>query len=489
MKTKPRLPSLLECITFVFVAVVVMFYMLPDLPWTLALNRRADHLGATVPLLVLLCMAAAMTFRLGHSYTEIHQAVMHGIGLALPAILILIVVGGLIGTWLAAGTISTLIYVGLNLLSPSYFLPATLLICSVVSLSSGSSWTTAATVGVALMGVGAALGVSPGMTAGAIISGAYFGDKLSPLSDTTNLAPGIAGTDLFGHIYAMLQTTIPSFAVALVAFSAMALTFDAHELTSVGKIETMRGALRQHQEISMWLLLPPGLVLALALRRAPALPTLLLSSVAAMGLAVFVQGVAVGDVFLNFLQGFEMRTGHQTIDELLSGGGMESMLYTVMLIVTATGLGGVLERGRYLEVMLRAIQQRVRGPGGLVVATLGASAGANVLLCDQYLSVVLPGRLFRAAYDEFGLSPRMLSRSLEDAGTLTSPLVPWNSCGAFMAGTLGVATVQYLPFCFFNLVSPILAATFAWCGWFLLRHDRHRLDPGAGAGARSARRG
>jgi NhaC family Na+:H+ antiporter len=483
MRKKPRLPSRLECVTFLVVAVAVMFCMLPDLSWTLALNQRAEHLGATMPLLVLLCIAAAMTFRLGYSYAEIHQAVMHGIGLALPAVLILIVVGGLIGTWLAAGTISTLIYLGLKLLSPSYFLPATLLICSVVSLSSGSSWTTAATVGIALMGVGTTLGVSPAMTAGAIISGAYFGDKLSPLSDTTNLAPGIAGADLFGHISAMLQTTIPSFAVAFVAFSALALTFDAPELASVGKIETMQQILRHQQRVSMWLLVPPGLVLVLAMRRAPALPALLLSSVVAMVLAVVVQREGVGEVFLNFLQGFEMRSGDESIDDLLSGGGMESMLYTVMLIMTATGLGGVLERGRYLEVMMSVIRQRVRSPGGLVVATLGVSASTNVLLSDQYLSVVLPGRLFREAYRRFDLSPRMLSRSLEDAGTLTSPLVPWNSCGAFMAGTLGVATVQYLPFCFFNIVNPILAATFARLGWCLLRRDERDLDPLAGAEA------
>jgi NhaC family Na+:H+ antiporter len=202
-----------------------------------------------------------------------------------------------------------------------------------------------------------------------------------------------------------------------------------------------------------------------------------------MVLAVVVQREGVGEVFLNFLQGFEMRSGDESIDDLLSAGGMESMLYTVMLIMTATGLGGVLERGRYLEVMMSVIRQRVRSPGGLVVATLGVSASTNVLLSDQYLSVVLPGRLFREAYRRFDLSPRMLSRSLEDAGTLTSPLVPWNSCGAFMAGTLGVATVQYLPFCFFNIVNPILAATFARLGWCLLRRDERDLDPLAGAEA------
>lgn len=476
----PRLPSLLECGLFLLIAVLVMYLVLTDGgvlndllgadgSLGLALGDKASHLASTMPLFVLLCVAAVMTRRLGWSFKEIEESIRHGINLALPAVLILVVVGGLIGAWLGSGTISTLIYYGLDVLSPRWFLPASLLLCSIVSLACGSSWTTAATMGIALIGMGDTLGLDKAMVAGAVVSGAYFGDKLSPLSDTTNLAPGIAGAELFEHVHAMLFTTVPSYLIALGLFTWLGLGAGSQALGSQNDIAAMQATLAGMHDVSLWLLLPPLLVLALAIARQPALPTLLLGAVLAMILSVAIHRTPLDAISLQFLEGYVADSGNPAVDELLSRGGMESMLYTILLIVVATGMGGVLERGRYLEVLMAALRRRVKRPAGLITATVASSVGANALLSDQYLSIVLPGRLFREAYPAFGLQPRMLSRSLEDAGTLTSPLFPWNSCGAYMAGALTVATEDYWRYAFLNLVNPIVAIVFAWSGWFIFR--------------------
>ncbi len=472
----PRRPRLAECFVFLAVAVLAMFFSLTD-RFGLGLSGKAQHLGSTIPLFFLLCVACVMTRALGHRFDAIQEGMLHGIRLALPAALILIVVGGLVGTWLASGTISTLIHYGLDVLSPRFFLPASLVICSIVALATGSSWTTAATIGIALMGIGRTIGVDDAMTAGAVISGAYFGDKLSPLSDTTNLAPSIAGTDLFDHIHGMLFTTIPTYLLALGAFFGLSMLRGTEGLATGSDIAAMQETLASSQSLSPWLLIPPVVVLVLAVRRVPALPALVVASAVAMGLAVAVQGAPLDQILLNHLEGFTSDTKNPVLDKLLSGGGMEKMLPTVLLILTATALGGVLEKGRYLEVILDAVLRRVRKASGLVHSTLLASAGANVLLSDQYLAIVLPGRLFRDAYPRLGLAPKMLSRTLEDAGTLTSPLVPWNSCGAYMATTLGVATTAYAPFCFVNYLNVVVAALFASLGWFIFRREAGPASP------------
>ncbi|MBM4014291.1 MAG: Na+/H+ antiporter NhaC [Planctomycetes bacterium] len=483
--TAPRLPSLAECGLFVLIAVALMFGMLTGetrisegfVIHGLNLNGLANNLGSTVPLFVLLCVTALMARRLGHSFKTIEEAMRTGIGLALPAILILIVVGGLIGVWIGSGTISTLIWYGLDLLSPEWFLPATLLLCSVVSLACGSSWTTAGTMGIALIGMGRTLGLDPAMVAGAVVSGAYFGDKLSPLSDTTNLAPAIAGTDLFSHIHSMLFTTVPAYLLALGIYTWIGLSGHGATAVEASDIAAMQGTLEQLHHVSPWLLLPPVVVLVLAVMKQPALPSLVVGVLVAAVMSLLLQGGAaplresLTRVSLQFLQGFVATSGNAGVDKLLSNGGMESMLPTILLVTVATAMGGVLEKARYLDVLMAALQRRVKRAAGLVTSTILSCAGANALLSDQYLSIVLPGRLFRAAYPKFGISPRVLSRSLEDAGTLTSPLFGWNSCGAYMAVTLGVATGDYWRYAFFNLLNPLVAILFAWTGWFVFRHD------------------
>jgi Na+:H+ antiporter, NhaC family len=431
-----------------------------------------------VPVLLVLAMAPAIVIALaiGVPWREVEKGLVEGMTLGLKALVILLIVGTAIAAWAASGTIAVMIDYGLAVLGPTWFLPAAVLICSVVSLAIGSSWATAATVGVALMGIGGALGVPPAMSAGAILSGSYFGDKMSPLSDTTNLAPGIAGAELFDHIHAMLYTTIPAYVLSLIGFAGMgfvvsrdATAFDA------ASVETLRNALQAGQDLSVWLLLPPVLVVGLALRRVPALPVLVIASATGVVLAMVFQGASLTGMLLALYDGYVSETGDPAVDKLLSRGGMASMSYTIALVLAATAFGGVLERVGFIRVLLEALLKRVKRTRGLLVSTVFAAVGTNFLIAEQYLAIVLPGRMFKETYRDFGLQPRMLSRTLEDAGTVTSPLCPWNSCGAYMAAALGVSTFAYLPFALFNLLMPLISLVYAVFGIFILRQQ---LDSG-----------
>ena len=434
-----------------------------------------------VPVLLVLAMVPAIVIALaiGVPWREIEKGLVEGMTLGLKALVILLIVGTAIAAWAAAGTIAVMIDYGLAVLGPAWFLPAAVLICSVVSLAIGSSWATAATVGVALMGIGGALGVPPAMSAGAILSGSYFGDKMSPLSDTTNLAPGIAGAELFDHIHAMLYTTVPAYVLSLLGFAGMGLviTRDATAFDA-GSVEVLRTALQAGQDLSLWLLLPPVLVVGLALRRVPALPVLVIASATGVVLAMVFQGESFSGMLLALYDGYVSETGDPAVDKLLSRGGMASMSYTIALVLAATAFGGVLERVGFIRVLLEALLKRVKRTRGLLASTVFAAVGTNFLIAEQYLAIVLPGRMFKETYRDFGLQPRMLSRTLEDAGTVTSPLCPWNSCGAYMAAALGVATFEYLPFALFNLLMPLISLVYAVFGIFILRQPQQTTDEG-----------
>jgi NhaC family Na+:H+ antiporter len=434
-----------------------------------------------IALILAAAVAVLIGLRLGYSWHELQEGIVHGISLSMAAILILMVVGSLIGTWILSGVVPTMIYYGLELLSPSIFYAAACVICCLVSLATGSSWTTASTVGIALVGVATAQNLHLGLTAGAIISGAYFGDKMSPLSDTTNLAPAMAGTDLFTHIRHMVYTTTPSIVLAVGMFAVAGwMAPRAHETSG---LETILAALESSFAISPLMLLPAALVLVLVVRRMPALPALLIGAMVGGLFAVFFQQEAVlrfvGETdlpravallkgfWIALFDGFTLASGNSALDELLSRGGMSSMLNTIWLILAAMMFGAVMERTGMLGKIAASILSLVRGTGTLVAATLGTSIGMNVLASDQYISIVLPGRMFREEYQRRGLHPKNLSRCLEDAGTLTSALVPWNTCGAFMAQALGVATFAYLPFCFFNLLNPLVSAIYGFTGFTL----------------------
>lgn len=456
---KPRPPRLWEALTPVLVLIVLIH------EWLVRFEGTA-HL----PLLLAGAVAAAMGLRLGWRWRDIEEGIVHGIAISLQAILILLVVGMLIGAWIASGIVPILIYHGLALLSPSIFLVAACLICCVVSVATGSSWTTAGTVGIALIGVGQGLGVPLPMAAGAIVSGAYFGDKISPLSDTTNLAPAVAGSELFEHVRYMMHTTIPALVIALALYGLIGSAGGASG-ADVAAVARLREALAAHFDLNPALLLPPVLVVLMVALRLPALPALLAGVLLGGALAGVVQGAPMKDILASAQTGYVAKTGAKAVDELLTRGGMESMLPTVALILCALAFGGVMERTGMLAVLANAVLHLARGTGQLVAATVATCLGMNVVAPDQYLSIVIPGRMYREAYAQRGLHPKLLSRTLEDAGTLSSPLVPWNSCGAFMGTTLGVAATAYAPYAFLNLLCPLVAIVIASAGWKIARTE------------------
>jgi NhaC family Na+:H+ antiporter len=436
-----------------------------------------------IALLLAAGTAMLIALRNGLAYVDMQQAVVKGVSLATTAIFILLAVGALIGTWVLSGTVPALIYYGLQLLHPSWFYPAVCLICAVVGLAIGSSWTVAGTVGVALMGVAVGLGLDPAIAAGAVISGAYFGDKMSPLSDTTNLAPAAAGSELFAHIRHMAWTTLPAFALALVIFTAIGLRQTGAGDTTA--LAPLLAGLDARFDIGLHLLIPLVVLLWMAMRKMPAFPTIAIGALLGAVFAVLFQREAVlalagvnsdnpvmqliGGAWRALFDGYQADSGDDTMDSLLNRGGMASMLNTVWLIVCAMAFGACMERAGLLERLVEQILRAVRGPGSLVVATILTAIGVNVIASDQYIAIVLPGRLFKLEFDRQGLEPVNLSRAIEDGGTMTSALVPWNTCGAYMAATLGVATLDYLPYALLNWLSPLIAMAMAIAGFKLLR--------------------
>ena len=441
---------------------------------------------------LLLCagLASLIAFKNGMSWREIETAMIKGIAVALGAVLILLSVGALIGTWRLAGIVPSLIYFGLELMNPALFYAAACLICAIIALSIGSSWTVAATVGVALIGVANGLGLSLPVAAGAVVSGAYFGDKISPLSETTNLAPAVAGSDLFEHIRLMLWTTVPSIVIALLIFLFMGLNAEVAGDT-VNRIRPLLAGLDNQFHISFLHLIPLLVLLVLALKRMPALPAIFLGALLGGVWALLFQpeaiaaqaGVAQADlvaslkvVWQTFYGGITVETGDAALNDLLSGGGMASMLNTVWLILCAMTFGAVMEHAGLLAKLIEGLLAMVKGAAGLITATLATCLGSNILTADQYISIIMPGRMFREAYEKEGLAPVNLSRALEDGGTITSPLIPWNTCGAYMQSVLLVPVTDYLFYAFFNLINPLLALVYAWLGIKVLR----LTPPGAG---------
>jgi NhaC family Na+:H+ antiporter len=470
----------------VLVSLVPVAVLVGLLATSVALFGDASSAG---PNQIALILAAGVAILIGviygHPWRHLERGIVHGISLSLGAVIILLTVGALIGSWILAGIVPTMIYYGLQLLSPAVFLPSACIICCFVSLATGSSWTTAGTVGVALIGIATAQGVNPGLAAGAVVSGAYFGDKMSPLSDTTNLAPAMTGTELFTHIRHMAWTTTPSIILAIVLFAVVGLS--AAPPSDTTSLNAILGSLERSFAIGPHLLIPVLLVLVLVVRRMPAFPALLIGALVGCLFAVIFQPTAVvayaaspelggalgliKGAWISLFDGYRLTSGNEALDDLLTRGGMRSMLNTVWLILAAMMFGAVMEATGMLQQIAVHILGFVRGSGSLIVATLVTSFGMNVIASDQYIAIVLPGRMFRAEYAKRGLAPKNLSRALEDAGTLTSPLVPWNTCGAFMAQTLGVATFAYAPFAFFNLINPVVSAIYGLTGFTIEKID------------------
>lgn len=424
-------------------------------------------------------IAMLVGFRNGFTWGQIEEGITEGISVALGAMLIILAVGSLIGTWLLSGTVPTLIYFGLELLNPSLFYAASCIICAVVALSIGSSWTTAATIGVALMGVASGMGLEPAIAAGAIVSGAYFGDKMSPLSDTTNLAPAVSGTDLFSHIRYMGYTAGPAFVISVVLFLFLGLNAETN--VSLVRLKEMQQQLTETFNIGWEMLVPLAILLYLAATRRPALPTVffgaLLGGVWALifqpdmvaqiaGDSSLLAGIKV--VWLAMSDGTTVSTGSTNLDSLLSGGGMVSMLNTVWLILSALTFGAIMEKVGLLKRFIQGMLKASKSVGSLITGTIFTCFGANVLTADQYMAIVLPGRMFKEEYARRNLDPRVLSRTLEDSGTITSALIPWNTCGAYMFSVLAVSPFEYGIYAFFNYLTPMIAILFAYTGWTIL---------------------
>jgi Na+:H+ antiporter, NhaC family len=422
-------------------------------------------------------VAAVIALRLGHKWKALQDGIINSISSSMTAILILLLIGALAGTWMLSGIVPSMIYYGLKILSPTIFIFASCVICCIVSLASGSSWSTVATVGIALIGIGNAMGFNEALVAGSIISGAYFGDKMSPLSDTTNLAPAVAGTDLFTHIRYMMYTTVPSILITLALFLGMGLFI--HSDMAINNINPVMEALDARFVISPVMFVVPALVIAMIIKRVPAIPALLIGTLLGAVLAVTMQPDIIKTVadttgsywkqsymaVHNAMFGrISITTGNETVDSLLSTGGMSGMLNTVWLIISAMVFGGVMESSGLLQRITNAIISRVNSDGSLIASTAGTCMFFNVTTSDQYISIIVPGRMFAKTYEDRGLAPENLSRTLEDSGTVTSVLVPWNTCGATQASVLGVATMAYLPFCFFNIISPVMTILYGYLG-------------------------
>jgi NhaC family Na+:H+ antiporter len=382
--------------------------------------------------------------------------------------LILMLVGVLIASWIAAGTIPTLIYYGLLVLSPKTFLLSVAIICSVASLATGSSWTTGATFGVAFMGIGAGLDIPAAMTAGAVISGSIFGDKMSPLSDSTNLAAGVAEADLFDHIQSMIYSTGPALLISLVLYYFLGLRFSASVIDQA-KINIILDGLKNNFYVSPIAFIPPVLVIVLAVKKFSGLAVMIIAAIVGSAFAMIFQGFGLAEM-LNFLQnGYVSDVGIAEIDALLSRGGLQSMMWTISLGFVALSFGGLLEKTRMLEVLLDKIKGLVKTTGGLVTTHVVSSIFVNIFSASQYMAIIIPGRMLVPVYKEKNILPQVASRVCEDSGTVTSPLIPWGLCGVYFAGVLGVPTMSYFPYVFLSFLAPAVTILLGVTDKFIFR--------------------
>ncbi len=428
-----------------------------------------------IALLLAAALAGVIAILLGFEWENVMKKVVSTIGTAMPSILILLLIGSLAGTWMISGVVPAMIYYGLDIISPKLFLVTAVIVSAIVSVATGSSWSTIATIGVALLGIGKAIGINESVVAGAIISGAYFGDKMSPLSDTTNLAPAMAGTDLFTHIRYMTYTTVPSMTITLIAFLAIGFSYDFSAATI--NVENVKIAIGGTFNTNPLLFLVPAILLTIIVLKVPPLPALLAGTLLGGIFAVIFQPEIITQIagisnnylkssYIAVLQSMfgdvSLTTPDAGVNELLSTSGMRGMLDTVWLILSAMIFGGVMESAGFLKRITQPIVKYAKSTGSLVASTVGTCIFFNTTASDQYIALVVPGRMYRKTYEEKGLKPEVLSRTLEDSGTMTSVLIPWNTCGATQSRVLGVDTWSYAPYAFFNIISPLMSILFAY---------------------------
>ncbi|MGE5378018.1 MAG: Na+/H+ antiporter NhaC [Bacteroidota bacterium] len=451
--------------------------------------------AATGPLQVALFMsavvAAMVAHKNGHSWERLGEEIVKGISLAMSAILILLMVGALIGVWNMSGTIATMVYYGVKYIDPAWFYFAAALLCGLVGLVTGSSWSTAATLGVAFIGMASAIGASPAITAGAVISGAYFGDKMTPLSETTILTPQIVGSDVYTHISSLAKATIPAYLIAL----GMFFLIGRNVVVTVSASDTaaVLSALETSYHISLWNLLPVFVLLLLGIKKYPAFLSILIGTLVGALVAVVLQPqiitafandpslgyglAALKSVWIAMANGFTSTSGYEKIDALFSGGGMESMLTTVWLILAAMSFGTMMDYGGFNKRLITPVVDRVKSTGGTIALVMFTALGFNIVAGDQYIAIVLPARMFMLEFRKRGLHPETLATAVENSGTVTSPLIPWNSCGAYMTATLGVSTFLYLPYCFFNFLNFLIGLIYGFVGINIMRLPEDQALP------------
>lgn len=460
---KPRKPKFFEAVlTFVilivFMAVGIAYY-------------EADP---HIPMLMGVMAAALMALYLGYSWKSIEDAMVEGISKAMQAIIILAIIGVLIGVWIISGVVPTMIYYGLKVISPSIFLVSALIICSITSLATGTSWGTLGTMGVAIIGIAGGLGIPVEIAAGAAISGAYFGDKLSPLSETTNLAPAMAGTDVFSHIKFMLKSTLFVYVITFLIYLFLGFKYSNLGGANIKEIDALMKGISGAYTVSPWLLIPPIVVIVVIGLKVPAIPGITIGILLAGIMMPFFQSGNFGNILNAACNGVVAHTGNKNLDALLSKGGLMSMMYSISLTLIAMMFGGIVEETKQLEVIVDRLVKFAKTPAALVNLTQLTCIASNATMPEQYISIVIPGRMYEKVYKKMGLAPVTLSNALESAGTVTSALIPYNTCGVYITGVLGVTTLSYLPYAFFNLLMPITVGILVWFGFFIKYSDSEK---------------
>ncbi len=450
---QPRRPKLWEALLPIAVLLVTM--VIGTLVW------GADP---HIPLVLSCVVTALVAAWCGNSWETILTGALDSIKSAVEALVIIMCVGMLIASWIWSGTMPAMVYYGLKLIAPSVFLFVGALLCGIVGLATGSSWTASGTVGVALMGVAMGLGIDAPIAAGMVISGAYMGDKLSPMSDSTNVAAAAARTPLYDHVSAMMTTTIPSFCLALVIYLLLGFAIIDKDGYDIHLATDIQNTILDNFYISPWIICPVLVILFAAWKKIPAIPSLLLAAAFGVVIAIFAQGAHLADVMIGLQTGFTADTGSEVTDSLLNRGGIDSMMWTISLIMFALAYGGILEKCGFAETLMGGFLKRIKNVGGLVAATIVTGIICDVILTDQYLAIMVPSRLYASKFDEKGLSRSFLSRTTEDGATLWSPMIPWNGCGAYQAATLGVSNWEFMPYAFMNIINPIYAIIISYLG-------------------------
>lgn len=436
----------------VFQALIPIVFMMASIIICTVLWDIEPHIPIVASCVVAACVAAWC----GFTWKDIISGMLDSIARATEALLIIMIVGMLIGSWVMCGTMPAMVYYGLAIIKPQAFLAIGVTLVFIVGLATGSSWTASGTVGVALMGIATGLGIYEPLAAGMVISGAYMGDKWSPLSDSTNIAAATAETPLYSHVRAMMVTTFPTFIIAFILYAIVGVktgggSYDPH------MVKEIQEAIFNEFYISWWIICPTLVVIFAAVKKIPAIPSLLAAAGFGALISLFVQHRSIADVIMSFHYGYETETGIYIVDKLLNRGGVDSMMWTISLILFALSFGGILDKCGFIQTLLGGLVAKIKSNAALVAATMVTGIICDFVLTDQYLSIIVPGRMYMKAYDDRNLDRSFLSRTLEDAGTLWSPMVPWNGCGAYQAATLGVPTFRYFPFAFVNLLNPFVA--------------------------------